>query len=88
MYITNKMHKIFVIRPYFQYTLYMFRTVSVRLQEQSFYKLYVVFGMCGYVWLLCCSVYLQEQPFYKLYVIFGTCGYDIQRIKRLLLKMD
>ena len=26
----------------------MFRTVSVHLQEQSFYKLYVIFGMCGY----------------------------------------
>ena len=37
----------------FQYTLYMFRTVSVHLQEQSFYKLYVVFGIGGYVWLLC-----------------------------------
>ena len=32
----------------------MFRIVSVHLQEQTFYKLYVVFGMCGYVWLLCC----------------------------------
>ena len=26
----------------------MFRTVSVHLQEQSFYKLYVVFGICRY----------------------------------------
>ena len=26
----------------------MLRTVSVHLQEQSFYKLNVVFGMCGY----------------------------------------
>ena len=42
MYITNKMHKIFVIRLYFQYTLYMFRTVLVHLQEQSFHKLNVV----------------------------------------------
>ena len=54
MYITNKMHNIFVIRLYFQYTLYMFRAVSVHLQEQFFYKLNVVFGICGYVWLLCC----------------------------------
>ena len=46
------MHKILVIRIYFQYTLYMFRTVLVHLQEQSFYKLYVVFGICGYDWLL------------------------------------
>ena len=42
MYVTNKMHKIFVIRLYFQYTLYMFRTVSVHLQEQFFYELNVV----------------------------------------------
>ena len=39
MYITNKMHKMFVIRLYFQYTFYMFRTVSVHHQQQSIYKL-------------------------------------------------
>ena len=39
------MHKILVIRLYFQYTFYMFRTVLFNLQEQSFYKLYVVFGI-------------------------------------------
>jgi hypothetical protein len=60
MYITNKMHKRFVIRLYFQYTFNMFRTVSVHLQEQSFYKLNVLFGMCGYVWLLCC--YIWRKP--------------------------
>ena len=32
----------------------MFRTVPVHPQQQSFYKLYVVFGIRGYVWLLCC----------------------------------
>jgi hypothetical protein len=32
----------------FQYTLYIFRTVSVHLPEQYFYKLYVMFGICGY----------------------------------------
>ena len=37
MYITNKMHKIFVIRLYLQYTLYMFRPILVHLQEQSFF---------------------------------------------------
>ena len=46
--------QIFVIRLYFQYTLYMFRTVSVHLQEQSFYKLYVVFGVCRYHTSCCC----------------------------------
>ena len=30
----NKVHKILVIRLYFHYKLYMFRTVSVHLQEQ------------------------------------------------------
>ena len=30
------MHRILVFRLYFQYTLYMFRTVSVHPQEQSF----------------------------------------------------
>ena len=42
MYITNKIHGIVVIRLYFLYTLHMFRTVSVHLQEQSFYELNVV----------------------------------------------
>ena len=28
----------------------MFRTVSVHLQEQSFYKLYVVFGICAHTY--------------------------------------
>ena len=42
------MHKILVIRLYIQYTLYMFRTVSVRLQEQSFYMLYVVSAYTKY----------------------------------------
>ena len=32
--------------------LYMFRTVLVRNQEQL-YKLYIAFGVCRYVWLLC-----------------------------------
>ena len=38
------MHKILAIR-FFQYTLYMFQTVSVHLQEQSFYKLYRIWYM-------------------------------------------
>ena len=48
MYTTNRMHRLFVIRLYFHYMLYMFRTVLVHLQGQSFYKLNVVFGMCRY----------------------------------------
>ena len=71
MYITNKMHKIFVIRLYFQYTLYMFRAVSVHLQEQSFCKLYIVFGMCRYVWLLCCYSNCQ------LKVVSQVCNFEL-----------
>ena len=57
------MHKILVIRLHFQYTLYMFRAVSVHLQELPFYKLYVIFGMLEYVWLLCCcsNMYINQQ---------------------------
>ena len=33
-YKTNKMHKILVIRLYFHYMFYMFRTVLVHHQEQ------------------------------------------------------
>ena len=68
------MHKILVIRLYFHYTLYMFRTVLVHLQEQTFYKLYVVFGISRNVWLL--------QPDVSAYT-----KYDIQLIKGLLLKV-
>ena len=32
--------------------LYMFRTILVHHQEQL-YKLYIAFGTCRYVWLLC-----------------------------------
>ena len=32
--------------------LYMFRTILVHHQEQL-YKLYIAFGICRYVWLLC-----------------------------------
>jgi hypothetical protein len=32
--------------------LYMFRTVLVHLQERL-YTLYIAFGICRYVWLLC-----------------------------------
>ena len=61
-YVYNQQHaQIFVIRLYFQYTLYMFRTVSVHLQEQSFHKLNIVFGMCGYVWLLCCLLKIKSN---------------------------
>ena len=64
----------------------MFRTVSVHLQEQSFYKLNVVFGMCGYVWLLCCysntyqirhSAYKKTAPEDEL-IQSETCGAYIE----------
>ena len=46
----------------FQYTLYMFRTVSVHLQEQSSYKLYVVFGICRYHTSGCFVAIATQQP--------------------------
>ena len=94
VFVTNKMHNFFlfcfVIRLYLQYTLYTFRTVSVHLQERSFFhKLYVIFGIFGYVWLLCCysntkTVFLiaTQQPDVSEYT---KC--DVQLIK-LLLMMD
>ena len=42
------MHKILVIRFYFYYIIYMFRTVLVHLQERTFYKLYVVSAYTKY----------------------------------------
>ena len=52
--------------------LYMFRTVLVHLQEQL-YKLYIAFGICRYVWLLCgCSqtyatrIYQMRCTVYKV----------------------
>ena len=66
----------------FQYTLYMFRTVSFHLQEQCFYKLYVVFGMCGYVWLLCGYSNTTARRMVPAYT-----KWDVQLIK-LLLMMD
>ena len=84
VYINNKMHKIFVIRLYFQYRLYMFRTVSVHLQEQSFYKLYIAYtGICRYHMSGYCVAIATQQPDISAYT-----KYDIQLIKRLLLKMD
>ena len=72
MYITNKMHKIFVTRPYFQYTLYMFRTVSVHLQEQYYY-----------IWYVRIRLLITQQPDVPAHT---KC--DLQLIKRLILKMD
>ena len=81
MYTNNKMLKSFVIRLYFQYTLYMFRTVSVHLQEQSFYKLNFVFRMCGYVWLLCC--YKQRHSAYKK-LLLKMDWYSPKHVQRIL----
>ena len=73
-----------MIRFYFHYMLYMFRTVLVHLQEQL-YKLYIAFGLCRYmpvqyVCLLCgCSHTYRHTPAYT------KC--DVQLIK-LLLMMD
>ena len=71
----------FVIRLYFQYMFYMFRTVSVHLQEQSFYKLYITFGTRRYMPIRLAVVLLQT---------YGTGIYQMRctAYKRLLLKMD
>ena len=61
---TNKMHKILVIRLYFQYTLYMFRTVSVHLQEQVFFLVYADTIRLALV-LLATGVYQIGHAAYK-----------------------
>ena len=56
-----------------QYTLYMFRIVSVHLQEQLFISCtshLVYAGICWYVWLLCCysnttGIYQIRHTAYK-----------------------
>ena len=60
MYITNKMHNCFEIRLYLQYTLYMFRTVSVHLQEQLFINCmsYLVYAETSG----CCVAIATQQP--------------------------
>ena len=70
------MHKILVIRLYFQYMLYMFLTVLVHLQEQPFYKLYVVFGICGYVWRMSCYCHTTAR---RVVPAYTKC--DVQLIK-------
>ena len=51
------MQKILVIRLYYQYTLYMFRTVLVHHQEQL-YKLYIAFGICRFMTIRLAVVWL------------------------------
>ena len=77
------MHKLFVIRLHFQYTLYMFRAVSVHLQEQSFYKLYIAFCVCRYHTSGCCAAIATQQP-----DVSAHTKHDIQLMKRLFLRMD
>ena len=48
------MQRILVIGIYFHYTPYMFRTILVHLQEQSFYKLYIAFSISRYHTSGCC----------------------------------
>ena len=48
----------------------------------NFYKLYVVFGVCGYVWLLCCYNHTTARRMVRAYT-----KYDVQLVK-LLLMMD
>ena len=65
--------------------LYMFRTILVHHQEQL-YKLYIAFGICRYVWLLCCCVVIAtQQPdvWYRRIPAHTKC--DVQLIKSLLM---
>ena len=53
MYITNKMHKLLVIRLYFPLdTLHVSDYISP-FSGAIFYKLYIAFCIHKYVWLLC-----------------------------------
>ena len=75
------MHKILVIRLYLSvYALHVLDCIGPS-SGTTFYKLYVVFGICGYVWLLCCNTTARHM-------VLAHTKYDIQLIKRLLLKMD
>ena len=40
----------------------MFRTVLFHLQEQTFYKLYVISGICRYHSSGCCVAIATQQP--------------------------
>ena len=66
------MHKILVIRLYFHYMLYMFRTVLVHLQEQL-YELYIAIGICRYHTSGCCVAVSAYTEYYvqliKLFLI-------------------
>ena len=59
----------------------MFRTVSVHLQEQPFYKLYVVFGLCRYHKSGCCVAIATQQPDVWNRHIPAYTKCDIQLIK-------
>ena len=50
---TNKMHKILVIRLYFPLDALHVSDCISPSSEAIFYKLYIAFGMCQYVWQLC-----------------------------------
>ena len=54
------MHKILVTGLYFQYMLYIFRTILVHLQEQSFISCVSRFGICRYH--SCCVAIATQQP--------------------------
>jgi hypothetical protein len=57
----------------FQYTPHIFRTVPVYLQKQSFYMLYIVFGICLYHTSGCFVTTATQQPDVSAYS--GICRY-------------
>ena len=77
------MHKLLVIRFYFDYMLCMFQTVLVHLQKQPFVSVMscLVFG---------CRVVIGRSPSYNNPAARRTGLYQIRHkdYERLLLKMD
>ena len=76
------MHKILVIRLYFPLdALHVSDSVSPS-SRANFYKLYITFGKCWYVWLLCGYSHTTAT---RMVPAYTKC--DVQLIK-LLLMMD
>ena len=76
------MHKILVIRFYFLLDALLFSDCVSPSLGANFYKLYIVFGTFGYVWLLCGYSRTTAR---RMVPAYTKC--HVQLIK-LLLMMD
>ena len=74
------MHKILVIRLYFPLDALHVSDYINPSSGVTFYKLYIAFGICRYVWLLCGYSHTT-----RMVSAYTKC--DLQLIK-FLLKMD